>query len=273
MAKSSKLSTPVTVLAAVAHPDDIEFMMAGTLLQLKQAGATIHMWNLANGCCGTATHDSDEIIRLRAAEAEAAARIAGATMHPALADDIGIFYEPGLLARVASVVREVRPNIILTHSPQDYMEDHQNTCRLLVTAAFTKGMKNFATQPVLPPIDGQTALYHALPHGLRDGLRKLIRSGQYVDIKPMLKTKREMLAAHTSQKEWLDVSQGMDAYLKEMEEMSRRVGKMSGKYEYAEGWRRHSHLGFSAADYDPLSELLGSNCWTDPDYEASLGAG
>ena len=30
-------SKPV-VLAAVAHPDDIEFMMAGTLLLLKRAG-------------------------------------------------------------------------------------------------------------------------------------------------------------------------------------------------------------------------------------------
>ena len=272
MAKTSTLSQSITVLAAVAHPDDIEFMMAGTLLRLKQAGATIHMWNLANGCCGTATHDRSEIIRLRAAEAEAAARIAGATMHPAVADDIGIFYEPGLLARVAAVVRAIRPNIVLTHSPQDYMEDHQNTCRLLVTGAFTRGMKNFTTQPAAPTCDGQTALYHTLPHGLRDGLRKLVRSGQYVDIGAVLETKRAMLAAHTSQKEWLDVSQGMDAYLKEMEEMSRRVGKMSGRFEYAEGWRRHSHLGFSAPDYDPLSELLGSACVTDAEYEASLGS-
>ena len=270
MAKANGMKS-VTVLAAVAHPDDIEFMMAGTLLRLKAAGATIHMWNLANGSCGTASHDRTEIVNLRAAEAEAAARVAGATMHPALADDLSIFYEPGLLARVASVVRAVKPNIVLTHSPQDYMEDHQNTCRLLVTGAFSKGMKNFPTNPPLPPWDGQTALYHALPHGLRDGLRKLVRSGQYVDIKPVLGKKREMLAQHKSQKEWLDVSQGMDAYLKEMEAMSRQVGTLSGKFEYAEGWRRHSHLGFGPADYDPLSELLGKSCWTDPEYEASLG--
>ena len=38
----------MVVLAAAAHPDDIEFMMAGTLLLLKRAGAEIHMWNLAN---------------------------------------------------------------------------------------------------------------------------------------------------------------------------------------------------------------------------------
>ena len=261
---------PLTVLAAVAHPDDIEFMMAGTLLRLKQAGAEIHMWNLANGCCGTATHDREEIVRLRAAEAKAAARVAGATLHPALAGDIAIFYEPGLLTRVAAVVRAVRPNIVLTHSPQDYMEDHQNTCRLLVTGTFTRGMKNFSTQLPVSPWDGKTALYHALPHGLRDGLRKIVRSGQYVDITPVLAQKRKMLAQHKTQKKWLDASQGMDAYLKEMEDMSRQVGTMSKRFEYAEGWRRHSHLGFGPADYDPLSAALGAACWTDPEYEASL---
>ena len=67
---------------------------------------------------------------------------------------------------------------------------------------------------------------------------------------------RAMLACHASQKEWLDVTQGMDAYLDEMERMSREVGRMSGKFEYAEGWRRHSHLGFGPEEFDPVSDLL-----------------
>ncbi len=259
------------VLAAVAHPDDIEFMMAGTLLRLKQAGAEIHMWNLANGCCGTATHGRDEIVRLRRAEAQAAADVIGATLHPPLADDIAIFYEPGILARAAAIVRRINPGIVLTHSPQDYMEDHQNVCRLLVTGTFTRGMRNFTTSPEAPPVSGPAAVYHALPHGLRDGLRRLVRPGQYVNITPVLAQKSEMLARHKSQKEWLDVSQGMDAYLKEMEAMSAQVGKMSKRFEYAEGWRRHSHLGFGPANFDPLGEILGAACWTDPAYEQALG--
>ena len=100
---SGRPSKPV-VLAAVAHPDDIEFMMAGTLLLLQQAGAEIHLWNLANGCYGSVRHRKQEIIRLRAAEARAAARLAGATIHPALFDDLGIFYDAVSLARVAAVV-------------------------------------------------------------------------------------------------------------------------------------------------------------------------
>ena len=245
-------------------------MFAGTLLRLREAGAEIHMWNLANGSCGTATHSREDIIRLRAGEAQASARLAGAILHQPLADDIALYYEPVLLARVAAVMRQVKPTMLLTQSPQDYMEDHQNTCRLSVSAAFVRGMRNFATAPPAEPVSGTMTVYHALPHGLRDGLRKLVRPGQYVDIGPVLARKRQMLAQHRTQKEWLDVSQGMDAYLLEMENMAREVGRMSGRFESAEGWRRHSHLGFCAANCDPLAELLGPACWADPEYERAL---
>jgi len=98
-----------------------------------------------------------------------------------------------------------------------------------------------------------------------------VRAGQFVDIAPLLARKRQMLACHRTQKEWLDVSQGLDAYLNEMESMARQVGRMSGRFELAEGWRRHSHLGFArSADVDPLGDLLGGACWTDPAYERSL---
>jgi len=248
------------VLAAAAHPDDIEFMMAGTLLLLKRAGAEIHMWNLANGHCGTARHGRKEIVRIRAAEAEASARAAGAVSHPPLFDDLAIFYDRASLARVAAVVRDIRPTIVLTQSPQDYMEDHQNTCRLIVTAAFGRGMRNFKTVPSRPAWDAPLALYHALPHGLHDGLGQPVRPDFTVDIGSALAAKREMLACHRSQKEWLDVSQGMDAYLNDMAAMSATAGRMSGRFHYAEGWRLHSTLGFGPADFNPLKELLKGDC-------------
>ena len=257
-------------MAIAAHPDDIEFMMAGTLLLLKQAGYDIHMWNLANGHCGTATHDRADIIRLRADEAQASARVAGAVIHPPIADDLAIFYEPGLLARVTAVIREVEPAILLIPSPQDYMEDHSNTCRLAVTAAFARGMRNFETQPPRPAWSGDTVLYHAMPHGLRDGLRRLIHPEMYVDISSVLPLKRDMLAQHRTQKDWLDVSQGMGSYLAEMENLSRAVARMSGRFEFAEGWRRHATLGFAAEGADPLAQALGARCWIDPAYEKSL---
>ena len=244
------------VLAAAAHPDDIEFMMAGTLLRLKDAGAKIHMWNLANGHCGTARHSREEIIRIRAAEAEASAWLAGAVSHPALFDDLDLFYDRPSLARVAAVVREIRPSIILTHSPQDYMEDHQNACRLLVSAAFSRGMRNFVTDPPRDAWDRPVAIYHALPHGLKDSLGQPVRPDIFVDVGSVMDRQRAMLACHRSQKEWLDVSQGVDAYLAEMERMSVDVGRMSGRFTHAEGWRVHGTLGFGPDGFNPFKEHL-----------------
>jgi LmbE family N-acetylglucosaminyl deacetylase len=246
---------PLVVLAAVAHPDDIEFMMAGTLRLLQGAGAEIHMWNLADGRCGSKDLAREEIAPVRAEEARASARLMGATHHAPLFEDMGIFYDRPSLARTAAVLREIRPSIILTHSPQDYMEDHVATCRLVVSAAFVRGMTNFATDPVRLPWDAPVTLYHALPHGLHDDLGRPVRPDLCIDIGGVVAIKREMLAQHRSQREWLAASQGMDAYLEEMEGMAREVGRRYAGCELAEGWLRHNHLGFTTVDADPLSTL------------------
>lgn len=250
------------VLAAVAHPDDIEFCFAGTLLLLKEAGCEIHMWNLANGSCGTMEYDRETIIKMRGEEAREAAALAGATAHAPLFDDLAVFYDQPSLAAVSAVVREIRPQIVLTHSPQDYMEDHQNVCRLVVTAAFSRSMTNFSTAPARDPYQDPVRVYHASPHGLMEGLETLFRPSHMVEIASVLETKGRMLSCHRSQKNWLEASQGMGAYVREMEGMGRAMAEMASGFSAAEGWRRHSHIGFCSADYDPLTTLLPNHCKT-----------
>ena len=48
-----------TVMAIGAHPDDIEILMAGTLLLLRDAGYAVHYLNVANGCCASTTLDRE----------------------------------------------------------------------------------------------------------------------------------------------------------------------------------------------------------------------
>ncbi|MFM8578477.1 MAG: PIG-L deacetylase family protein [Planctomycetaceae bacterium] len=244
-------------LAIVAHPDDVEFYAAGTLLLLKQAGWRTHLVNLSGGDCGSMTTNRDETRRIRAKEGRAAASILGATFHESLANDLLILYGERLLRKVTAVVRKVAPRIVLTHSPADYMEDHMTTARLAVTAAFVRGMPNFATDPPLEPVQGDVTVYHAMPHGLRDGLRRPVEPDLFVDTTAVQAVKRKALAAHASQKAWLDATQGIDSYLDAGDDMARAVGRMSGRFEFAEGWRRHLHLGLSAADDDPLAASLG----------------
>ena len=243
-------------MAVGAHPDDIDLMMAGTLIQLGDAGYELHYMNIANGSMGSATLVPEEIARIRLGEARNAAKSIGATFHEPFVYDLEIFYTQPLIQKLCAIVREVQPEILLIPSPQDYMEDHMNASRVMVSAAFYRNMPNFYTDPQVPITTNDMAVYHALPYGLKDQLRNIIIPDFFVDISSVLARKREMLGCHKSQKEWLDQSQGLDNYLNTMEEMSAEVGQMSGEFEYAEGWRRHSHLGFGAEDFDPLMEAL-----------------
>jgi LmbE family N-acetylglucosaminyl deacetylase len=249
-----------TAFAVAAHPDDIEFVMAGTLLRLRDVGYEIHYLNIANGCCGSAEHDATTAARIRNEEARAACELVGAVFHDSLANDLEIFYDRPLLLKLAAIMREVAPEILLVHSPQDYMEDHMNACRLAVTAAFSRGMPNFPVDPPTAITEQSVTVYHAQPHGNRDGLGQPVVPGLFVDIADVLEEKTSMLAAHRSQRQWLDESQGLDSYLKTMHDLMREVGSLSGKFAVAEGWRRHSHLGFCAADADPLAQALAA--WT-----------
>jgi N-acetylglucosamine malate deacetylase 1 len=89
-------------------------------------------------------------------------------------------------------------------------------------------------------------------------MRQPIKPELFVNTASVHETKLAALAEHKSQGEWLDVSQGMDSYLDSMNEMSQLLGRMSGQFQHAEGWRRHSHLGFCAETADPLREALGA---------------
>lgn len=245
-----------TAFALGAHPDDIEFFMAGTLLALREAGYEIHYMNIANGSCGTTQYDTETIIRMRTAEARAAAACAGAVFHEPVCNDLEIFYDKPTLAQVASVMREVAPEILLTHSPTDYMEDHTNACRLAVTAAFARGMPNFPVDPPRSPVGNKVAVYHAQPNAHRDPLGRRVEPDFFVDVTDLVERKIEMLSCHVSQKQWLDESQGHESYLQALRDMDAELGRMSGMFQYAEGWRRHLHLGFCGPQDDPLREAL-----------------
>jgi len=260
----SNLFPMPTALAIAAHPDDIEFLMSGTLILLRAAGWEIHYLNLADGCCGSVEFDRANIARIRRLEAQRAAACIQAVFHESLVADLEIFYDKPTLARVAAIVREVQPEILLTHAPLDYMEDHTNTCRLAVTAAFARGMPNFPTDPPMPPMDQPVTVYHAQPYGNVDPLGALVRPGLFIDVTSVMDEKTAMLAEHRSQKDWLDRSQGLDSYLHTMRDLSREVGRMSGRFEFAEGWRKHLSTGFCPPAADPLGTALGSYVFSAP---------
>lgn len=265
--RKKRRSSPATVnpeiaVAIGAHPDDIEFSMAGTLLLLKRADWEVHYFNIGNGCCGGQKHGPKQLSRIRLAEAKRAARVLGASFHPPFCNDLEILYELRLLRRVAAVIREIRPSIILTHPPADYMEDHTNTCRLVVSAAFAHAMPNFRSVPPHATADCDMTLYHCVPHTLLDPLRRPVEPESFVNVESVLPDKCAALAEHRSQQAWLETSQGMESLRARVETNARLVGSVSGRFEFAEGWRRHLHHGLSGREIDPLREALGKDYFT-----------
>ncbi|MBL8853576.1 MAG: PIG-L family deacetylase [Planctomycetaceae bacterium] len=248
-----------SVLAIAAHPDDIEFLMAGTMVRLRERGWELHYFNLCDGCLGSTTMDEATTRTVRLAEAQAAAKRLGAVHYPPIERDMELLYTIERLRQVAAVVRQANPDIVLTHSPVDYMEDHQNASRLAVSAAFARGMPNFKTLPPLPPIQKPVAVYHAQPHGHKTPLGEWVQAELWVDIATVFGEKEAALMCHASQRQWLDTSQGMDNYIATLRELALTAGRLSGTWQLSEGWRRHVHWGFCDPTYDPLASELASD--------------
>src|SRR5690606_18749070 len=125
-----------------------------------------------------------------------------------------------------------------------------------VTAAFARCMPNFPVDPPREAYFDPVAVYHAQPYSNQDPLGQPVRPSIFVDTTPVIERKVAMLACHRSQKEWLDASQGLDSYLNTLRELDAQVGSMSQRFQYAEGWRKHLHLGFGGANDDPLVSVL-----------------
>ena len=243
-------------LAIAAHPDDIEYVMAGTMLHLAARGWDLHYMNVCDGSRGSTTLSETECAATRFAEAQKAAEVLGATFYPPIARDMEVLYLPENYAKVAAVLRRCRPSVVLTHAPVDYMEDHETVCRLAVTAAFMHGMPNFQTDPPEEAFFEPVTVYHAQPHGNRTPMGEPVYPHFYVDTGAVIDKKMESLMCHESQRPWLDSSQGMDSYTETMLTLGRQTGCMSGKFEFAEGWRRREHWGFCGPDDDPLRDAL-----------------
>ncbi len=119
------LAVPQSALAIGAHPDDIEFECGATLAKWAAAGATVHLLVCTDGRKGTwdVDADTDALITRRQAEQREAARRLGASGEVRFLDqvdgelDMGSDSGLGLRGRVACIIRELTPTVVLTHDP------------------------------------------------------------------------------------------------------------------------------------------------------------
>src|SRR5580700_9352985 len=100
----------LTILAVLAHPDDAEFLCAGTLIRLRREhGFAVHIASMTPGDCGSAELSSVEIARVRRAEGAAAAARIGAVYHCMEERDLLVVYGERTLEKITRLLRLVRP--------------------------------------------------------------------------------------------------------------------------------------------------------------------
>jgi len=252
------MSSPVRVLALHAHPDDVEFQCAGTLALLREAGCHVTIATMTPGDCGSAEHDAEEISAIRREEARKSAAIIGADYLCLEFRDLAIVNDDDSRRRITEALRRARPEIILTAPPADYIADHEMTHLLVRDACFAAPCPNYTTRQwePAPPLAKIPHLYFVDPiEGVdRDGVA--VPVDFYVDISRVFATKREMLACHASQRNWLLRQHGMDEYLDMQAKWGTQRGSEIG-VAYAEAFRQYR--GHPYPRDNRLLKLLGQD--------------
>jgi len=243
------------VLSLLAHPDDAEFLCAGTLIRLgREHDFEVQIATMTAGDCGSIVNPADEIARIRRAENVHAAGHIGAHSWCLDEKDLLVFANERTLEKATRLLRLVRPDLILTHSPADYMLDHEQTSAIVRAAAFAAPIPNFPPARNLgEPLPKIPHVYYCDAIEGKDALGRDIVPGCRIDISAVIEDKAAMLARHASQREWLMKHHGMDHYVQAMRDWCAERGRDMGA-AYAEGFRQH--LGHSYPQDDLLSALL-----------------
>lgn len=189
------------VLAFGAHPDDLEVGAGGLLARLSEEGADVTLVVVS-----IPSNPAE-----RRAEAHAAAEVIDANMfvlyedRPCRVEDIPMHE---LVRRMDTVVGDVRPDLVITHSANDLHWDH--------------GLVNRATVSALRRTPCDLLAYLSSPE-MNAQSRSL--GNCFADISSYVEVKLQAIACHRSQLPKLDLESSRD--------LARAMGRISG-YEYAE---------------------------------------
>ena len=241
----------MNILAIAAHPDDVEFMCAGTLAKLKKKGHCIFIATVANGSGGSMKYGPREISKIRKREAGKSAMLLDAPYYCAGIDDLMVDNITSVRLKVTAIVRKTNPDIVFTHSVEDYMIDHVSTSALVKDSCFSASVPNF-------PAKGKSMshipyLYYSLPMERKDMYGNRIKPTILIDITREMSIKRKMLICHKSQRDWLKKQHGLDQYIETMKDWAGDLGKLGGCL-YAEAFRQH--LGYAFPQDNVLNSLI-----------------
>ena len=216
------------VLAITCHPDDMELGCAGTLIKYVKQGHEAYSCNVANGNMGHVVIMPDELRDIRRKEAEKSCSLAGIKYIPADFGDLTIdSTNIEQLEKITKIIRDVNPDVIITHCPYDYCSDHVETSKLVFKASFDASCPHF--KPHLGEASCVAPVFYVdIDRGLN------FNPTEYVDITEEMELKEQMLACHESQLVWLRDHDGIDIIEEQRKQAALRGSQCEVKY--AEGF-------------------------------------
>ena len=195
-----ELTIPERALVVVAHPDDIDFGMAGTVATLTKAGAQVSYCLVTSGEAGPPDDaDRDELRARREAEQRSAASVVGV-------DDVRFLgypdgrVEAGLALRrdISRVIRDVQPDLVIAQSSDRVWDrvyfshpDHLAVGEATASAVYPDSRNRWSHIELLE--EGFEP--HSVPRMWLMGLEPNL----YVDVTDVFELKVQALLSHGSQ--------------------------------------------------------------------------
>jgi len=131
------------LLAIAAHPDDAELTCGGTLAAAARQGYRVGILDLTAGEMGTLGTPE-----LRRTEALQAAKVLGVSWREVLGlPDAGIVNSEDARRRVATILRQLRPTIVIAPAPPPFGRhpDHRVAAELIRDASFLAGLRKYVS--------------------------------------------------------------------------------------------------------------------------------
>lgn len=193
------------VLIFAAHPDDCDFKCGGISLRFTDSGHVVKYVACTNGGTGHYSEGGIGLAQRRYAEAQASAKIAHLDEYQVLDNHCGEL-EPSVANRktIIKIMRDFRPDLVITHRPNDYHPDHRCTSQLVQDASYIVTVPNML--PLTPFLPRQPVICY-----MSDPFRKPTPFSPdiVVSIDEVIDRKVQMVHCHKSQVyEWMAFNRG-----------------------------------------------------------------
>ncbi|MDD5678211.1 MAG: PIG-L family deacetylase [Kiritimatiellae bacterium] len=192
------------LLVIAAHPDDCDILCGGTAIKWAAAGHIVKFVSATNGDTGHVVLSRAETVKARKKEAAASRKMSGIFEYQVLDHPCGIEATLKNREKMIRLIRNFKPDVVLSHRLCDYHPDHRATAQLVLDTAYVVMVPHNCEDT---PIPEKTPVYGHLYDSFLDP--RPFRIDAAIEFDSVLEKKLKVMECHRTQfYEWLPWSLG-----------------------------------------------------------------